>query len=368
VLTRLVFTSYDAELSALSTDTVVGGLGYAGVGQTRVMNAQPSSFLGPEAPGPVDRPFTRAQARAWRVADRRLAAWVADGLLQHPLKGVFYASQMPDGLELRLECLRLIVPESAVVTGRTAGWVYRAPMVLAPGDHLRVPPVEMHLSPGNRLRNPISTGGERTFRPGEVVELEGLRITSKLRTTVDLGMGLPRRQAFAGMCAMSQVADFDREELRFEIRERGRFAGYRGVCQARELEPGIDPRFGSAAECALALEWKDVGGLPDFVPQHPVQGPKGMFYLDLAVPALKYAGEYNGARWHDDDRAAYDAGRMAWLVEHEDWIIDVFESDDLYGPGRDPGLRLKLGIQRARRRFGSLAWTGQNRDGESWVG
>jgi hypothetical protein len=332
------------------------------------MNPSHGIFLDSSAGVPVDRPFTRALARSEGIADRQLGLWVAQGLLVNPMRGVFHAAQIPDGLELRLACLRLVAPESAVVTGRTAGWVYRAPMVLAPGDHLRVPPVEMHLGPGNRLRNPLSSGGERTFRPGEVVDLEGLLLTSRLRTTVDLGMGLPRRQAFAGMCAMLRVADFDRDELRFELRERGRFAGYRGVRQARDLEPHADPRFGSAAECVLALEWKDVGGLPDFVPQHPVQGPRGMFYLDLAVPALRYAGEYNGARWHDDDRAGYDAARMAWLVEHEDWIIDVFESDDFYGPGRDPGLRLTLGIQRARRRFGSLFWMGQNRDGDSWVG
>lgn len=332
------------------------------------MNPSHDIFLDSSSGVPIDRPFTRAWARSRGITDRQLGTWVAQGMLISPMRGVFHAAQMPDGLELRLECLRLVVPESAVVTGRTAGWLYRAPMVLAPGDHLRVPPVEMRLSPGNRLRNPISTGGERTFVRGEVVDLEGLLITSKLRTTVDLGMGLPRRQAFAGMCAMARVADFDRDELRFELRERGRFAGYRGVRQGRELEPRVDPRFGSAAECVMALEWTDMGGLPQFFPQHPVHGPKGMFYLDLAVPSLKYAAEYNGARWHDDDRTTYDANRMAWLVEHEDWIIDVFESDDLYGPARDPGLRLKLGIQRARRRFGSLAWTGQSRDGDSWVG
>jgi hypothetical protein len=325
-------------------------------------------FLDSSAGVPIDRPFTRASARAQGISGRQLALWVAQGLLISPMRGVFHAAQMPDGLELRLECLRLVVPESAVVTGRTAGWLYRAPMVLAPGDHLRVPPVEMHVGPGNRLRNPLAVGGERTFRPGEVVELEGLLVTSRLRTTVDLAMGLPRRQAFAAMCAMCHVADFDRDELRFELRERGRFAGYRGVRQGRELEPHADPRFGSAAECALALEWKDVGGLPDFVPQHPVRGPKGMFYLDLAVPALKYAAEYNGPRWHDDERATYDANRMAWLVENEDWIVDVFETEDLYGSSCDPGLRLTSGIRRARRRFGSLSWTGQNRDGESWVG
>lgn len=332
------------------------------------MNSSHESFLDSSYGLPVHRPFTRAQARSGGATDRQLGSWVAAGLLINPMRGVFHSAQLPDGLELRLECLRLVVPETAVVTGRTAGWLHRAPMVLAPNDHLRVPQVEMHLPPGRRLRNPISSGGERALSPGEVVDLDGVQVTSKLRTTVDLGMGLPRRQAFAAMCAMCRVADFDRDELRFELRERGRFAGYRGVRQARALEPGVDPRFGSAAECVLALEWDDVGGLPAFVPQHPVQGPEGMFYLDLAVPALKYAAEYNGARWHDDDRAIYDAGRMAWLVEHRKWIVDVFESDDLYGPGRDPGLRLKLGVQRARRRFGGLAWTGQNRDGDSWVG
>jgi hypothetical protein len=332
------------------------------------MNSSHPIFLDASSGVPTDRPFTRATARSAGITDRQLGVWVAQGHLVNPMRGVFHAAQLPDGLELRLECLRLVVPEDAVVTGRTAGWIHRAPMILAPGDHLRVPPVEMHVVPGNRLRNPLSSGGERMFLPGEVVDLEGLQVTSKLRTTVDLGMGLPRRQAFAAMCAMCRVADFDREELRFELRERGRFAGYRGVRQARQLEPMADPRFGSAAECVLALAGEDQGDLPRFVPQHPVHGPNGMFYLDLALPTLKYAAEYNGARWHDDDRATYDAARMTWLVEHEDWIIDVFDSDDLYGPGRDPGLRLKLGIQRARRRFGSLTWTGQNRDGDSWVG
>lgn len=325
-------------------------------------------FLDSSVGIPVDRPFTHAQARSEGITPRQLGLWVTQGLLIHPMRGVFHAAQLPDGLELRIECLRLVVPDDAVVTDRTAGWLYRAPMVLAPGDHLRVPQVDLRLGPGNRLRNPLSTSGERTFRPGEVVEFDGLLVTSRLRTTIDLGMSLPRRQAFAGMCAMSRVADFERDELEFELREHGRFAGYRGVRKARGLAPYVDPRFGSAAECALALEWKDAGGLPDFVPQHPVAGPRGMFYLDLAVPALKYGVEYNGPRWHGDDRAAYDAARMTWLVDHQDWIIDVFETDDLYGPRCDPGVRLTKGIQRARRRFGSRAWTGQDRDGRSWVG
>jgi hypothetical protein len=325
-------------------------------------------FLGSDAPVPVDRPFTRRQARANDVSDRRLTAWVSAGLLLNPLRGVFHAAQLSDGLDLRVACLRLVIPENAVVTGRTAGWLHGAPMILAPGDHLQVPRVEMHLTPGNRLRNALASGGERTFLPREVVDLDGLRVASKLRTSVDLGMGLRRGQAFAAMCSLAKVADYEPDELRYEIRERGRFAGYRGVRQIRLLEPWVDPDYGSAAECALGLAWHEQPGMPPPVLQHPVSHPEGSYYLDLSAPQLKYGAEYNGPRWHGSDRTAYDAERIAWLVDHDDWIIDVFERADVYGPGRDAGLRLRQGVERARRRFGSLSWTGQTRDGDSWLG
>jgi hypothetical protein len=332
------------------------------------MNRPGLPFLGADAPVPIDRPFTRALARTEGVSDRQLAAWVTQGFLINPMRGVFHAAQLPDGLDLRLTCLSLVVPGSAVVTGRTAGWLHGAPMVLAPGDHLRVPPVSMHLRPGGRLRNPLTTSGERTFMSHEVVELEGLAVTSRLRTTVDLGMGLRRESAFAAMCAMAKVADFGRDELQFEIRERGRFAGYRGVRQIRALEPCVDPNYGSAPECVLGLAWHDQPGMPPLVLQHPVSHPDGTFYLDLAAPELRYGAEYNGPRWHGAERTSYDTARMTWLVEHDGWVIDFFESDDVFGPGRDPGVRLRHGVERARRRYRSLAWTGQTRDGSSWLG
>jgi len=274
----------------------------------------------------------------------------------------------PDGLDLRLSCLALVVPEYAVVTDRTAGWVNGASMILAPGDHLRVPPVSMHLRPGHRLRNPLCNSGERTFLPHEIVEIEGLAVTSRLRTTVDLGMGLRRRPAFAAMCSMAKIADYERDDLLFEVRERGRFAGYRGVRQIRGLAPRVKSEYGSAPECVLGLAWEEQPGMPPLSLQHPVSHPDGIYYLDLSCPELKYGAEYNGPRWHGEERAAYDATRIAWLVEQEGWIIDVFESPDVYGPGCDPGFRLRQGVERARRRYGGLAWTGQNRSGDSWLG
>jgi hypothetical protein len=332
------------------------------------MNASNAVFLDATAPVPIDRPFTWAQARAEGVTARQLSTWVSQGLLLHPMRGVFHAAQLPDGLDLRLSCLALVVPEYAVVTDRSAGWLLGASMILAPGDQLRVPAVSMHLRPGCRLRNPLAVGGERTFLQHEVVEMFGLAVTSKLRTTVDLGMGLRRAAAFAAMCSMADIADYERDDLVFEVREHGRFAGHRGVRQARALAPLVRPGFGSAPESVLALAWADQPGMPPLTLQHPVHHPRGTYYLDLACPELKYAAEYNGPRWHGTDRADHDADRIAWLVEHDDWIVDVFVTDDLYGFGRDPGLRLRHGVERARRRFGSLAWRGQTRDGQAWHG
>ena len=115
---------------------------------------------------------------------------------------------MATGSSCGIACAKLVVPADAVITDRTAGWLHLAPMVIAPGDHLQVPDVDVFRPDGSRVRRDPMRSGERTFERDEIVEIDGLRVTSKLRTTCDLGMQLPRRPAFAAMCAMMKVADF----------------------------------------------------------------------------------------------------------------------------------------------------------------
>jgi hypothetical protein len=317
-------------------------------------------FLGPDAPVPIDRPFTSAEARAAGASRRQLATWVADGLLITPIRGVAYAAQLADGLELRAACLRLVVPDDAVVTDRTAGWFHGASMVLAPNDHLAVPPVSMYRSiTGYRLRNDLTQSGERTFLPGEVVQIDGLRVTSKLRTACDLGLLLPREQGFAGMDAMAAISDFDASDL---VRlGDSRFKGYRGVRTFRGTAPYVDGLAQSPPESLMKLRWRDCQELPPPVPQAPAKGPDGWFYLDLGVPDLRYAAEYDGPVWHGPERQEHDRARRSWLVEHEGWIIDVFTASDLWGPGAHFESRLRAGIVAARRRFGGLTWSGLDR-------
>ncbi len=199
--------------------------------------------------------------------------------------------------------------------------------------------------------------------PTEIVDLDGLRVTSKLRTICDLGMQLPRRPAFAAMCMMMKIADFTLADIRRQADTR--FKGYRWVNQLRSLAPHVQPRLDSPGECWLALCWLDEVTLLDYEPQFEVPGPGGSYYLDLAVPELRYAAEYDGVEWHGPDQAAYDLARRTYLREERDWIIDVFEAADVTGPAPRAGERLRAGLARARRRLDGAAWM---RRGDTTVG
>jgi hypothetical protein len=276
---------------------------------------------------------------------------VRAGLLVSPVHGVLHAAQLADCLELRLRCLRLVVPPDAVVTDRTAAWLHGAPMVLEPNAHLHVPPVDVFLLPGGRIRRTLARSGQRELLCSEIEEIGGIRVTTRLRTVCDLGMKLPRRHAFAAMCALLKVADFTRDDIRQQADVR--FKGHRWVRQLRALIPLCDPRFDSPGECNLALIWHDTPGLPPFEPQHQVLGPDGCFYLDLAVPALHYAAEYDGEEFHGADQAKADTARRTWLEETDGWRFGVFVAADVRGSGRIASERLQRDIADARRTFGS---------------
>ena len=166
----------------------------------------------------------------------------------------------------------------------------------------------------------------------------------------DLGMHLPRRQAFAAMCSMMKVGDFIVDDIRREA--DGRFRGHRWVTQLRSLVPLCDPRFESPGECNLALIWHDTPGLPTFEPQYQVVGPRGFFYLDFAVPELRYAAEYDGEEFHGADRVEADSARRTWLEETDGWLFGIFVAADVRGTGQAASDRLRGDIAEARRTFG----------------
>lgn len=316
----------------------------------------PKPWLDESSPVPVDRPFSRAEARARGVPDRQLADWLDTGLLTSPLRGIYYATQLGDTLDIRIACLRLVAPQDAVITDRTAGWVHGAPMILAPGDHLATPPVSMFLTPGNRLKNGWADSGERTFAESDLMEIGGLLVTTPLRTACDLGRLLHRDQAFAAMDAMAGTRAFTVDQL---VAEVPRFKGFRGVRNLRSLSPWVDPRAKSPEESILRLRWLDCETLPRPEPQIEVPGPEGSYFLDLGIEELRYAAEYDGVAWHGPEQQEYDNNRREWVRKELGFVVDVFTAIDIHGRHQNAWGRLRSGIARARRRVGARVWSNQ---------
>lgn len=281
------------------------------------------------SPVPLDRPFTTAMATAAGISRRQLDLWVAQGALSRPIKGVFHAADLPDSLGLRIEVLRLIVPESCVVTDRTAGWLWGANMILAPNDHLVVPKARVFSPPGLRLRNGLVSSGERTLASTDVALVEGLRVTTPLRTACDLGRLLHRDQAFAAMDSLAGLRCFSVDEL---VDATRRFAGYRGVIQLRALAPFVDPGSQSPGESILRLRWLDLGFPP---PKCQVEVPApcgGSYWIDIGLEEQRFGAEYDGEDFHTEDDAEQDQGRRDWMRRAEGWRLVVARKADIHGP------------------------------------
>ena len=190
--------------------------------------------------------------------------------------------------------------------------------------------------------------GIRQMRDCDVTVVDGVLVTTKLRTALDLGRLLPRDRAFAALDALLH-AGVDHDSLLAQIE---RFKGDRGVVQLRTLAPLADGRAESPPESILRLHWLDAGlPTPDVQIWVPSEEER-RFRIDLGRRDLRYGVEYDGRAYHGGNRAAYDEQRRRWLREHDDWVIDVFVAEDLFDPQANPQARLREGVRAARERSG----------------
>lgn len=309
-------------------------------------------FLPPEFPLPLDRPFTYRTAYDEAGLRSPDLQWlVAQGFLRRPVKGVYVASQVGDSLDLRCDALRLVVPADAVICDRHAGWLHGAEMVLAPNEHLDLAPVTAFLPAGRgRLRNGLVDSGERFLRPEDVVEINGLRVTSALRTTWDLGRNRWPERSLASMDQMLRLGFFTKEELVAGVE---RFRGMRWVRVLRAVVVYVDGRAESPPESILRLRWIEVH-LPVPVPQLEVwDGADFLARLDLANEELGFGAEYDGAEWHSsEEQQERDRQRRAAAEERAGWLIQPFVKENLFGPTQNAERLLLEGAAEARRRQG----------------
>lgn len=308
-------------------------------------------LLGHEFPLPLDRPFTTAQAAAAGISKKTLARLHREGLLRRMLRGVHVVVQAPEDLLLRAQALALVVPDGAVIVDWTAMWLHTG--MLPFGQHLEVPPVSLFRLPGQgRLRNGLCVSGERALVEPDVTVIHDLVVTTELRTAWDLGRFSRRDDAIGGLDRLLGTGAFTREELLGGVT---RFARQRGVVQLRDLAPRADPRSQSGPESVVRLRWTDLTSLPWPTPQVPIEHtPGGTWWLDLGVPELRFAVEYDGEEFHSaEGDVQHDAERRDWIRKHRRWIIEPVRRHNIFGPHQDIDRILIQGVAEARRTLGA---------------
>jgi len=309
-----------------------------------------SVLLDGGCPLPLDSPFTRQQAADLGVGPKLFRRALSMRLIREVVRGAYAVTQLRDTIELRAGALGLVVSPGAVVTDRTAAWLHEIDVLPRRAVHEPVP-LDVFSATESRVRRPGVASGLRSLRDEDVVVVQGVQVTSMIRTTLDLGRLLPRYDAIGALDAFLR-AGVPRHELE---RSLGRFKGFRGVIQLRELVAYADRRAESMPESALRLHGLD-GGLPPMTPQVWIEGVRR---VDLGIPELRYAAEYHGEAFHgSDEQRAADAERRTWLADRY-WVIDEFWKNDVYGPHANPAATMRLGVARAREQLGR--WRPQGR-------
>ncbi|CAN5334767.1 hypothetical protein BH18ACT9_BH18ACT9_20630 [soil metagenome] len=295
---------------------------------------------------PLGQPFTAAQSRARGITPDVLRRMCREGLVRRVFRGVYVDAAADDTLASRAQALALVVPPTAIVTDECAAWALGVDL-LARGDHLIPPPLSIHQPlERTRVRQPRTAGGRRTLTARDIELVNGIRVTSGLRTACDLARLRAQPRGLAALDALQRRQRFSAEQLAAEI---PRFAGHRGVVRLRELAPLADPHAESPAESSMRLLWLDAG-LPSVTTQIPVLDDWGneIYRLDMGIPEIRYAAEYDGVAWHSSpEQKNHDRRRRTWLREHRGWDIDVLGSEEVFlRPQRAPEI-FRSGIARA---------------------
>ncbi len=221
-------------------------------------------------------------------------------------RGVYADSALPDGVGLRVRGASLIAPPVAVFTGRTAAWLHGATELSSVSDpvELTVPPgVSFGPVTGLRVRHAAVTADGVTRVRGRPCAT-GIATALQIAAAEDVLHSVPALDILLGRGITED------EDLR---RAAGALTG-RGSRRARRAVELADRRAESQPESTVRvlLALAGIATVPQFV----VRDGNGRFVarVDLALPDLRLAIEYDGA-WHGDTRQfARDRRRLNELT------------------------------------------------------
>jgi len=277
------------------------------------------------------RPLTTAMAAEHGVTKKALMSrpW------RQVLRGVWVHIEVEDTRELRLAAARLLISEYAVLCGLTAAWVHGA-------DVRREEDLDVHVGfpKGRRIRGrPGVVVCQETLSEDDWVMIDGVRVTTPLRTTFDCLRWLLGANRLVVADAMTHAGLVTVDELRVYFASKRRL---RNLRRGEALLDDIEPLTESPMETRVRVILR-TGGLHP-VAQHNIYDAAGNFIgrADLAFPEQRVAVEFDGA-WHWQQRRHDERRRAA--MRAAGWIVLVYDADDVYG---DP-LRIEHEVKRALR-------------------
>jgi hypothetical protein len=164
------------------------------------------------------------------------------------------------------------------------------------------------------------------LRPGEVVEVDGMPVTSPARTAFDLGRWTPSRlQTVQRLDALTNATDVKINDVEAVMAEH---RGMRGLARLRTILPLVDGGAESPQETRTRLVLIDAG-LPAPQTQIRVCDEYGDFVarIDMGYRDLRVGIEYDGPQhWTDSQQRDRDIDRHTALLDLG-WTIVRVSSD-----------------------------------------
>jgi hypothetical protein len=257
------------------------------------------------------------------AVDRRLVT-------RHMLRGPSWRQLLPDVYVAADTDLDHCVWCAAVaLTLRGTGAIDRYSAAYLHGVDLLPPDAPVSVTvpkPTHRWRHPRVRTFRTILEPDEFVGLDGIPVTTALRTAFDLGRQPDLMAAVIALDALSHRHLVTVAELAEYGHPRRQLRGARTLLRRLPL---VEPRSESPMESRLRLLIV-LAGLPVPVAQFEVRGPGNRFAgrVDLAWPELRVAVEYDGDHHRDQIQFRRDVARLNALRE-AGWTVLRFTAPDL---------------------------------------
>ena len=223
---------------------------------------------------PLDQPFTPAMARSVGIERSALDRMVREDLVRRLLRGVYLPSVACESIGLRAAAVGLALRQRrGIVVDEAAAWV-----------HGGIDAVPATVDVVRDRRSDRSAHGRGSLVARDVEVIGPIRLTTPLRTALDLGRLLPPGRALGAMDALLRGGSFTHAGL---LSELPRLTGLRGSVQLRALAAQVDGRSTGLAESVLRLHWNGAN-LPTPIPGMPVAAGPRLVRLSLGVERRQF--------------------------------------------------------------------------------